>query len=113
LLACAPGERHELGLLAFGLSLRQRGFRIVYLGADTPLQTLADVADAAQPRCLVVSAVSPARFRRVARELEDLARRHRLFLGGAAARDASALSGVIPLTGPPVAEADRVAEFCA
>ena len=45
-LACAPGEQHDLGLIAFGLALRARGWRIVYLGADTPV---ASVADAAAP----------------------------------------------------------------
>src|SRR5512146_1989282 len=30
-LACAPGEQHDLGLLAFGLALRTRGWCIVYL----------------------------------------------------------------------------------
>ena len=35
-LACAPGEQHDLGLLAFGIALRARGWRIIYLGTDTP-----------------------------------------------------------------------------
>ena len=30
------GEQHDLGLLAFGLALRGRGWRIVYLGPDAP-----------------------------------------------------------------------------
>src|SRR5687768_8015810 len=33
-LACAPGEQHDLPLVAFGLALRGRGWRIVFLGAD-------------------------------------------------------------------------------
>ena len=40
LLACAPGEQHELGLIVFGLALRQHGWGITYLGADTPIETL-------------------------------------------------------------------------
>src|SRR3954469_8815950 len=32
LLACLPGEQHEAGLIAFGLALRTRGWRIAYLG---------------------------------------------------------------------------------
>ena len=36
LLACAPGEQHDLPLIIFGLALRGRGWRIVFLGADTP-----------------------------------------------------------------------------
>ena len=44
LLACAPGEQHDISLLAFGLILRSHGWRILYLGADTPLSTLEDTA---------------------------------------------------------------------
>jgi methanogenic corrinoid protein MtbC1 len=39
-LACPPGERHEIGLICFGLSLRTRGWRITYLGADTPVKSI-------------------------------------------------------------------------
>src|SRR5215212_5143381 len=39
-LACAPGELHEIGLICFGLSLRARDWRITYLGADTPVQSI-------------------------------------------------------------------------
>ena len=63
LLACAPGEQHDLGLIAFGLALRAHGWRIEYLGADTPLDddrraslTLSSVD------LVVVSAVAPERI---------------------------------------------------
>ena len=36
-LACAPGERHELGLMMAAIALRRDGWKVVYLGADTPL----------------------------------------------------------------------------
>jgi methanogenic corrinoid protein MtbC1 len=36
LLACLPGEQHDLGLIAFGLALEARGWRIANLGSDTP-----------------------------------------------------------------------------
>ena len=36
LLACAPGEQHDLALIIFGVALRERGWRITYLGPDTP-----------------------------------------------------------------------------
>ena len=36
LLACPEGERHDLGLLCFGIGLRDHGWRITYLGADCP-----------------------------------------------------------------------------
>ncbi|HEX3332061.1 MAG TPA: MerR family transcriptional regulator, partial [Gaiellales bacterium] len=40
LLACPPGELHDLGLICFGLALRAHGWRIAFLGADTPVDTL-------------------------------------------------------------------------
>lgn len=36
-LACAPGERHDLGLLMLAVALRADGWRVEYLGADTPV----------------------------------------------------------------------------
>src|SRR3954453_774908 len=44
LLACPPGELHTMGLLCFGLSLRNRGWRVTYLGADTPVEGMSEVA---------------------------------------------------------------------
>src|SRR5690242_2319610 len=84
-LACAPGEQHDLGLLAFGLALRARGWRIVYLGADTPITSVADTVRFLDPACIVVSAVDAQALRRVAAELQQLSRDTRLCLGGAGA----------------------------
>ena len=36
-LLCVPGERHELGLMMAAIALRRDGWKVVYLGADTPL----------------------------------------------------------------------------
>ena len=44
ILACLPGEHHELGLLVFGVALRRRGWRITYLGTDSPIGAVADIA---------------------------------------------------------------------
>ena len=44
ILACLPGEHHELGLLAFGVTLRRRGWRITCLGTDSPIGAVADTA---------------------------------------------------------------------
>ena len=109
-LACAPGEQHDLGLIAFGLALRARGWRIVYLGADTPLASVADAARACHPEFVVVSAVEPRVFRRHRAELVELATDHRLCLGGAGAVHAK-LDGVVTLSGGPVEEAERLTKL--
>jgi DNA-binding transcriptional MerR regulator len=107
LLSCAPGERHDLGLIAFGLALRARGFRILYLGADTPIESVAQTARAARPDVIVVSAVSAELFKEIAGELRELAAKYPVYLGGAGA---TAVGGGFPtLTGDPVEEADRLA----
>ena len=85
LLACLPGELHDLGLIAFGLSLRQRGWRITYLGADTPLDTLDDAVNRLRPRVVVVSASEPGPLAAVANQLRLLAMRIPVSVGGRAA----------------------------
>jgi methanogenic corrinoid protein MtbC1 len=108
-LACLPGERHDLGLLAFGLALRARGWRIVYLGPDAPLDTVEDACSHLQPDLVVLSAAARERVRPVREELRGLAERWRVALGGAAAEGGVPESdGVLLLTGDPIAEATRI-----
>jgi DNA-binding transcriptional MerR regulator len=107
-LACAPGEQHDLGLLAFGLALRARGWRIVYLGADTPIASVADAARSCDPAAVVVSAIDPRVFRRHSDELQQLARDTHLFLGGAGAAKALLDTDLTRLTGDPVEEAEQL-----
>ena len=110
ILACAPGELHDLPLIAFGLALRAHGWRIAFLGPDTPVGTLADAAAKLEPRLVVVSATSTPRLARVRDELGTLARSTPLALAGAGATNALAESvGADRLAEDPVTEADRVA----
>jgi DNA-binding transcriptional MerR regulator len=110
ILACAPGELHDLPLIAFGLALRAHGWRIAFLGPDTPVGTLADAAVKLEPRLVVVSATSAPRLARVRDELGTLARSTPLALAGAGATNALAKSvGADRLAEDPVTEADRVA----
>ena len=109
-LACAPGEQHDLGLIAFGLALRARGWRIVYLGSDTPLTSVADAARACDPEFVVVSAVERRAFSRHRAGLEQLAAEHRLCLGGAGAAGAN-VDNVEALTAGPVEEAERLTQL--
>src|SRR6186997_972633 len=55
LLACVEGERHDLALVGFGLALRGHGWRISYLGADTPVASLVEAAHELSPDVVVVS----------------------------------------------------------
>ena len=108
-LACLPGEQHDLGLIAFGLALRSQGWRIVYLGPDSPIDTVADVSHQLEPSLVVLNAVSRERIRPVLPKLRSLARGHRLAIGGSAAEDETLeKDGILALTGDPTAEAARV-----
>jgi DNA-binding transcriptional MerR regulator len=109
-LACSPGEEHDLGLIALGIVLRARGWRIGYLGPDTPMETLADAARRMKADWVVVSAVSEARLEAVEEEIERLARSVRVALGGPGGTSALAeRTGAALLSGGPVEEAERLA----
>jgi DNA-binding transcriptional MerR regulator len=109
-LACPPGEHHDLGLIAFGLALRARGWRIAYLGQDTPIETAAATAERLGARLIVVAALDPEALRPHVAELRGLAGLAALRLGGpgAAAPLAQDL-GTAPLPADPVAAARQVA----
>jgi DNA-binding transcriptional MerR regulator len=111
LLACLPGEQHDLGLLVFGLALRDRGWRISYLGTDAPLDTVGEAARQIAPAFVVLNAISIDRVEPFVKELRALARKHRVALGGGAAASGSgpaAVRGLVMLSGDPIAEAERL-----
>ncbi len=60
LLACPAGEEHDLALAAFGLLLRERGWRVAFLGADTPAETLRGAAERLDPEIVVLAITDPA-----------------------------------------------------
>ena len=82
LLACAPNEQHTLALMVFGIALHELGWRITYLGADTPLETLTDVAGMLQPELTVVAATMRHRLPRYAEQLSCFTEKWSLALGG-------------------------------
>jgi methanogenic corrinoid protein MtbC1 len=112
MLACLPGEQHDLGLISFGLALRARGWRIAYLGGDMPIESLISAAGAVDPAFVVLSAVDRESFKRSTAELKSLARTQNVCLGGAGAREAEARAiGATLLDGGPVEEAQRLTEL--
>ena len=109
-LACQPGERHDLGLLCFGLALREQGWTISYLGADTPLRDVVTVCGELAPAIVVLCAVNRGRFRGSAKEIRALGKSVRVAIGGAGATRAVADQlGVELLAGDAVGEAAALA----
>lgn len=110
LLACPPGEKHDLGLLTLGVVLHARGWRVAYLGPDTPMETLAQAAKNMRADWVVLAALSAKRFRAVENEIADLSGEHRVALAGSgASADLAQKSGALFLPGGPVDEAKRLA----
>lgn len=110
-LACAPGELHDLPLIVFGLALAARGWSITYLGPDTPIATVQEVLADAEPRLVVVSATSSRRLGAAQAQLAELARHVPVAIAGAGATDAIArATGASLLREDPVTAAERLAD---
>jgi MerR family transcriptional regulator, light-induced transcriptional regulator len=110
LLACPPGELHDLGLIVFGLGLRDRGWRITFLGADTPLDTLTDTAGSLAPDAVVLAASSADRFDAHRDAIRRLALAAPLWLAGdGATPETASASGTRVLDADPLGAAERVA----
>lgn len=87
ILACAPGERHDIGLIAFGLVLRARGWRILFLGADMPIATLGKTVSTTSPQLVVVASMDSGLLEAESRKLRQLGRSAPLVLSGAGASE--------------------------
>ena len=108
LLACPPGELHDMALMIFGIVLSRNGWRIGYLGPSTPVEELARAAATSHPDVVVLAATVPQTLEPLQPELTSLARHVPLALAGAGATPqiASAV-GARLMTGDPVTEAEQ------
>jgi MerR family transcriptional regulator, light-induced transcriptional regulator len=108
LLACPPGELHDLALMMFGIVLHGNGWRIDYLGANTPVEELARAAGLSRPDLVVLAATRAETLGPLRTELAPLARRVPLALAGAGATLQIATAvGARLMAGDPVTEAER------
>jgi MerR family transcriptional regulator, light-induced transcriptional regulator len=82
-LACPAGEHHSLALAGLGVALRNRGWRVTYLGADTPIAMVAGTVASVSPQLVVLSATMAHVLPPIEDELGALARSVRLLLAGA------------------------------
>lgn len=107
LLACPPGERHELGLVCFGLLLRRHRWRITYLGAETPTLDVAAAIRDTSPDLVVLGAAGAQRFLDAADGIRELSAEARLAIGGRGASEALAKSLGAELLAGDMIEATR------
>ena len=68
-VACPPGETHELGAQAVAYRCRVRGCRVYYLGANVPLEALTKLCIEVHPALTLISIPSVMRDE----EVSDLA----------------------------------------
>jgi MerR family transcriptional regulator, light-induced transcriptional regulator len=109
ILACPPGELHDLALMVFGIVLNRNGWRIDYLGMSTPVEELTRAVDAIRPDLVVLAATLPENLEALATPLTALARRAPLVLAGAGATpEIAGAVGARLLAGDPVTEAENV-----
>lgn len=108
-LACLPGEQHDLGLLAFGTTLQRQGWRIIYLGPDTPIATIHHAVGSIAPDLVVLTATVPEPFAAHADAIAALARDTAVALGGAGATaELATRTGARWLDADPVTAAERL-----
>jgi MerR family transcriptional regulator, light-induced transcriptional regulator len=105
-LACPSGERHDIGLLCCGLALHRRGWRVTYLGPDTPTAALAGTVSAVLPAVVVIGALQPEPLEHAASGLAEVAARVPIAVGGSgASQSLAAEAGARHLDCDPVTAA--------
>ncbi len=108
LLACLPGEAHDLGLIMFGILAARRGWRITFLGADTPLDTLHSSIRTIQPALTVLVATNPSLLAAHADDVRRLSSLTRTAIAGITDAQAATEVGAMPLPDDIVQAAQAV-----
>jgi methanogenic corrinoid protein MtbC1 len=104
------GELHDLPLIMLGLALRTHGWRVSYLGADTPVESLLEAVEELRPDAVVVSGTLPSIFEPQVERLRSTASGVALYLAGAAAtEDSASRAGATLLAGGPLEAAGTLA----
>ncbi|MGG5260959.1 cobalamin B12-binding domain-containing protein [Phycicoccus avicenniae] len=92
-LACPPRELHDLPLELFGAMLHARWWRVVSLGANSPMTAIAEAARFLRADAVVLAGVRHTAFEARLPSLTRLARTLPLFVAGEGAK---AMSQVPP-----------------
>jgi methanogenic corrinoid protein MtbC1 len=109
-LAAPPGDHHDLGLIMCGLCLARQGLRVVFVGADSPIETLITTVHTVRPALVLLAAMDPTALEAVRDSLRELGDEVPLYLGagGASAEFAEEL-GATYVAGDPVSVAVELA----
>jgi DNA-binding transcriptional MerR regulator len=106
-LACPPDEAHDLGLILFGVLIARRGWRVTFLGANTPFDTLEASVRTLRPSLIVLATCDAELFRRHADAIAAVAAgRTVVAVAAPVAEQAVSATGARPLVND-IAEAAR------
>jgi DNA-binding transcriptional MerR regulator/methylmalonyl-CoA mutase cobalamin-binding subunit len=105
LLACPPGEEHDLPLIVFGIVIAHQGWRVTLLGADTPFETIEAAVETIDPSLVVLGTSTRGRLSPFHDAVRRLASRVPVAVGGPIPPGDLALLGAVGLEGGPVAAA--------
>lgn len=72
--SCPEGELHDVGLRCLAYSLEAEGWKVCYIGANTPVADIVRVLRAERPPLLCVSVTTVRRKRSTATDLNTIAR---------------------------------------
>jgi MerR family transcriptional regulator, light-induced transcriptional regulator len=108
LLACPPGEEHDLGLIMFGIAAWRRGWRVTYLGQDTPFGTIEKAAADLEPALVVLAVAEGTPIASFTDELRRLADGVPVAVGGGVSVDDVAGLGLGMLEGDPIEAARSI-----
>lgn len=89
-LACPERDTHEGGLLALGLHLKRKGWRVTLLGADTPAEALHAACQQVRPELVALSFVrkrEPEELRQVLQASVEACAPTLVVVGGPGARE--------------------------
>lgn len=70
--ACLPNEQHEIGLLLFALTAHERGFQVILLGGNMPIEELAIVVKKTRADAVVLSGSVPIADNQIFTKIKQL-----------------------------------------
>ncbi len=108
LLSCPPGEEHDLGLIMFGIAAWRRGWRVTYLGQDTPFDTIRQAVAAVEPALVVLALAEGTSLEPHAVAVRSLVRDVPVAVGGGVRPEEASALGLRLLEGDPVEAARSI-----
>jgi hypothetical protein len=110
-IAYLQRQPHKLAGICFGLTLRDRGWRIAYLGEDATLHAVLEAAEAMDAGAVVLASASRGAFHDRRAQLRSLGTHRTLLIAGRGATEGLARQvGALRLPSDPVTAAHELDE---